>query len=140
MKNRNRNIITSFSYPTDKIGIMENAEEDARSRGMSMSEYILYLLEAAQKNLKSHENPIGVDFSGFHQEPLDHYLNNNIISIDQWREIAKKETDVNKVRRLEGLASTMKKAYNNQIYFIENGRHIIQIKERPVEFRDLNDK
>jgi hypothetical protein len=38
---RKKNIITSFSYPVDKVDIVEIAEDYAKSKGLSLSELII---------------------------------------------------------------------------------------------------
>src|SRR5262245_24995930 len=54
---RKKNIITSFSYPVDKVDVVEIAEDYARSKGWSLSELIINCLEnIPEKNQEARAN------------------------------------------------------------------------------------
>lgn len=83
---RKKNVITSFSYPIEKIAAVEEAEDYARSKGMSLSELIITCFEGIQQE-KNRE--AGIDLSAVRFghlpstiiEPLPNKINR---TIDEW--------------------------------------------------------
>lgn len=121
---RSRNIISSFSYPVEKIEIIEQAEEAAKAKGMSLSQYIVSTFEQMQKNLKGSETPISVEYRALHQEPLDKYLDERFVTIQQFIEEFK-QTDDKRLERYQALGYTIAAAAKQVSYHRATGKYLL---------------
>lgn len=59
---KNKNVITSFSYPLEKVDVIELAEDRAKSEGKSLSQYIVSLMENEQKKELALTNPTNIQY------------------------------------------------------------------------------
>jgi hypothetical protein len=123
---KNKNVITSFSYPIEKVDVIELAEDRAKSEGKSLSQYIVSLMENEQKNpIGLDSNPIAVKFleSKF-TNSLDYYLDNGFVTKQYW----KKELEGSpneKLEKLEAFGLTITETCRQVKHFKNTGRYLV---------------
>jgi hypothetical protein len=100
-----KTIVTSFSYSTEKLDIIEQAEDLAKRRGQSFSQFLIALMEEqVQKNREA----LIRDFSAVRSsqnsnvpklyEPLDRWKEYaDMLSVDELRKFEAQAMQINKV-------------------------------------------
>jgi hypothetical protein len=100
-----KTIVTSFSYSTEKLDIIEQAEDLAKRRGLSFSQFIISLMEdQVQKNREAQIR----DFSAVRTttdtnvpklyEPLERWKEYaDMLSVDELRKFEAQTIQINKL-------------------------------------------
>jgi hypothetical protein len=130
---RSKNIISSFSYPLEKIAVIELAEEEAKSKGMSLSQYIVSTFEENQQRknaIGSDSNPINISYNPSRQEEvkakntLDYYIDKRLVTQKYFLE-EYKEKDDQTLDRYEALTLTMHSAVKQTKYYRKTGKYLV---------------
>lgn len=131
---RSKNIISSFSYPLEKIEVIELAEEEAKSRGMSLSQYIVSTFEEQQhkKNeIGQEKNPIQVTYHATQEKStaktyntLDYFIEKGFVTKDYFREELR-DKPIEQVQRISALGRTINEAAEIVISIARNGKYTI---------------
>ena len=105
-----RRMIQTFSYPADKVEIIEKVTKMARQDGISFSEYVFALLEAeARKKVEGSESPINVFYGIPENKPLQ-------TDLTQWiQTVHDSKNDVTMLTRIAKIGHALEITANDYI-------------------------